>query len=89
MRYLPGTDADRATMLAAIGVDSIEALYEDVPEVARLKGLIDGLPMHQSELAVERALVAMARRIWTAAAPAGSSSARDPIAITCRRRSTI
>ncbi|WGF89318.1 aminomethyl-transferring glycine dehydrogenase subunit GcvPA [Marinivivus vitaminiproducens] len=62
MRYLPGTEADRRAMLAAIGVDSIEALYKDVPEVARRAGPIEGLPMHQGELAVERALVAMARK---------------------------
>ena len=31
MRYLPLTDGDRRDMLAAIGVDSIDALFADVP----------------------------------------------------------
>jgi len=41
MRYLPLTDRDRGEMLAAIGVDSIDALFADVPGPARLEGLID------------------------------------------------
>ncbi len=31
MRYLPLTDADRAEMLGVIGVDSVDALFRDVP----------------------------------------------------------
>jgi len=38
MRYLPLTPSDRAEMLAAIGADSIDALFADVPEEARLEG---------------------------------------------------
>lgn len=53
MRYLPLTDADRADMLAVIGVTSIDALFEDVPKSARLDSLVN-LPKHQSEQAVER-----------------------------------
>jgi glycine dehydrogenase subunit 1 len=37
-RYTSATDADREHMLAAIGVDSIEALFADVPEGLRLTG---------------------------------------------------
>lgn len=62
MRYLPLTAADRAAMLAAIGVESVDALFRDVPESARLSGPIAGLPNHQSEMAVERALGALAAR---------------------------
>src|SRR3954453_13234574 len=62
MRYLPLADADRAQMLAAIGAGSIEDLFVDVPESARLAGKIAGLPDHASEMAVERKLSAMARR---------------------------
>ena len=68
MRYLPLTDADRSEMLEAIGASSIEALFSDVPEVARLDGPIHGLPMHASEMAVERHMAALAARN----VPAGS-----------------
>lgn len=54
MRYLPLTDTDRSAMLDVVGAPSIEALFSDVPESARLPGLIEGLPLHASELAVER-----------------------------------
>ena len=53
MRYLPLNASDRAQMLDVIGVDNIDALFEDVPKSARLKTLVD-LPLHQSEQAVER-----------------------------------
>ncbi|MFN3387726.1 MAG: aminomethyl-transferring glycine dehydrogenase subunit GcvPA [Allosphingosinicella sp.] len=62
MRYLPLADADRSEMLRAIGADSVEALFVDVPEAARLPGKIEGLADHASEMAVERQLSAMARR---------------------------
>ncbi|WCT78760.1 aminomethyl-transferring glycine dehydrogenase subunit GcvPA [Novosphingobium humi] len=54
MRYLPLTPADRATMLARIGVDNIDALFCDVPAEALQAGPIAGLPAHASEMAVER-----------------------------------
>ena len=62
MRYLPLLDADRSEMLAAIGAKSIDDLFVDVPEAARLPHLIEGLPLHASELSVERQLGAMARK---------------------------
>ncbi|MGE0151348.1 MAG: aminomethyl-transferring glycine dehydrogenase subunit GcvPA [Reyranellaceae bacterium] len=61
MRYLPLTEADRAAMLAVIGVTSIDALFEDVPPAARLKGPVD-LPRFAGELEVERQLAAMAAK---------------------------
>ncbi|MEP3050731.1 MAG: aminomethyl-transferring glycine dehydrogenase subunit GcvPA [Erythrobacter sp.] len=54
MRYLPLTDSDRAAMLDKIGANSIDDLFVDVPAVARLDGPIRDLPMHASEMAVER-----------------------------------
>ncbi len=66
MRYLPHRDADRAAMLAAIGVSSIDELFRDVPQAARLAGPIAGLPDHASEMAVERQLGALAARNLTA-----------------------
>jgi glycine dehydrogenase subunit 1 len=61
MRYLPLTPVDRAGMLTVIGASGIDALFADVPEVARLAGPVD-LPFHASELTVERALGRMAAR---------------------------
>jgi glycine dehydrogenase subunit 1 len=49
-------------MLAVIGADSIDDLFVDVPEIARLDGPIHGLPLHASELAVERHMSALARK---------------------------
>ncbi|MEA3000132.1 MAG: glycine dehydrogenase subunit 1 [Sphingomonadales bacterium] len=62
MRYLPLADADRSEMLRTIGAASIEDLFAEVPEAARLGGKIEGLPDFASEMAVERKLTAMARR---------------------------
>ena len=61
MRFLPLTDRDRSDMLAAIGVDSVDALFADVPSAARLEGLVD-LPKAKGELEVERAITEMAAR---------------------------
>jgi len=62
MRYLPLSDSDRAEMLRVVGASSIDDLFADVPEAARLTGKIEGLPDHASELGVERQLGALARR---------------------------
>ncbi|MGN6621674.1 MAG: aminomethyl-transferring glycine dehydrogenase subunit GcvPA [Sphingomonas sp.] len=62
MRYLPLTLDDRTAMLATIGASSIDDLFIDVPEAARLDGPIRDLPNHASELAVERHLSALARK---------------------------
>jgi glycine dehydrogenase subunit 1 len=61
MRYLPLTDQDRDEMLAVIGVESIDALFADVPCAARLDGLVD-LPKATGEIEVERALSSLASR---------------------------
>ncbi|MCX9146092.1 aminomethyl-transferring glycine dehydrogenase subunit GcvPA [Erythrobacter sp. WG] len=62
MRYLPLTDTDRQAMLAKVGASTIDDLFVDVPEVARLDGPIHGLPMHASEMAVERHMKALAAK---------------------------
>ena len=62
MRYLPLSEADRSDMLAKIGASSADDLFRDVPEGLLLKGPIEGLPLHASEMAVERDLSAMARK---------------------------
>ena len=62
MRYLPLADSDRQEMLRAVGASSIDDLFVDVPEAARLSSKIEGLADHATELSVERQLTAMARR---------------------------
>ena len=61
MRYLPLTPDDRTEMLAVVGAPSIDALFADVPDSARLAGPVD-LPAHQGELEVERALGRLAAK---------------------------
>ncbi|MFL5295654.1 MAG: aminomethyl-transferring glycine dehydrogenase subunit GcvPA [Phenylobacterium sp.] len=61
MRYLPLTPEDRTQMLATIGAASIDELFRDVPESARLTDLVD-LPLHVGELEVEREFAALAAR---------------------------
>ncbi len=62
MRYLPLSDADRSEMLRVIGAGSIDELFKDVPGEARLTGPIHGLPMHASEMVVERHMTALSRK---------------------------
>src|SRR5688500_4199238 len=66
MRYLPHTAEDRADMLAAIGVASIDDLFADIPDNKRLKDPV-GLPKHKSELEVSRTLRAISRKNHAAA----------------------
>ena len=61
MRYLPLTESDRAEMLGVIGVDSIDALFADVPDAAHLDGPVD-LPRAMGEIEVERLISRMAAR---------------------------
>ncbi|MGA7265563.1 MAG: glycine dehydrogenase, partial [Stellaceae bacterium] len=61
MRYLPLTASDRVEMLAAIGVESVDALFEDVPPAARLSGPVD-LPRAMGEIEVEGLVSRMAAR---------------------------
>jgi len=60
MRYLPLKESDRAEMLSVIGTSSVEALFADVPAAALQDGTIAGLPLHASELAVERHMAGLA-----------------------------
>jgi len=59
MRYLGLTDADRRSMLDAIGGDSIDALYLDVLEVAVLKTPLS-LPGHTGEMGIEQQIAKLA-----------------------------
>ena len=51
-KYTPHTSADVKAMLDAVGLDSLDALYADVPEKLMLKKL--GLGQGMSQAAVER-----------------------------------
>jgi len=62
MRYLPLTQPDREAMLATIGAKTIDDLFVDVPAIAQLDGPIRNLPMHASELAVERHMTKLAKK---------------------------
>ena len=62
MRYLPLSDTDRSAMLEKIGAGSVDELFRDVPEGLLLNAPIEGLPMHASEMSVERQMAAMARK---------------------------
>lgn len=59
MRYLPQTKENRAAMLDAIGVNSVDDLFRDIPASAFVKGKVD-LPDHQGELEIERQMAAFA-----------------------------
>ncbi len=61
MRYLPHTLEDVDAMLEAIGVDSIDDLFEQIPEEFRLDRNLD-LPEPKSELVLERQLSALAAK---------------------------
>ncbi len=69
MRYLPLDSQDRALMLARVGVANIDALFDDIPIDKRLPGLLD-LPLHSSEIEVERLLSKMAARNMAAGSAA-------------------
>ena len=62
MRYLPLTQPDREAMLSVVGASTIDDLFVDVPQAARFDGPIPGLPLHASELSVERHMTRLARQ---------------------------
>lgn len=62
MRYLALTEKDRAEMLKAIGVSSVDELYDSVPNQFLLKKPIENLPNHQGEFEVENFMTALASK---------------------------
>lgn len=66
MRYLPLSEGDRSAMLSVIGAGSIDDLFVDVPAEARQAGPIPGLPLHASEMAVERHMARLSAESLTA-----------------------
>jgi len=53
MSYIPHTDADRAEMLAAIGMERIEDLFHDVPAAFRFPDLTLPEPLSEMEIMAE------------------------------------
>ncbi len=60
MTYGPHTPTDRQQMLAALGIDSIDALFADIPVAMRADGL--DLPPAEDELSLAQRLEALAGR---------------------------
>ncbi len=67
MRYLALTLKDREEMLKAIGVSTIDQLYDAVPAEFLLKKPIANLPNHQGEIEVEAILTSLANKNRSAA----------------------
>src|ERR1700733_10045543 len=61
MRFLPLDASEREAMLSRIGVADVDALFADIPADKRIQGLLD-MPLAKSEMAVERAMSAIAGR---------------------------
>ncbi len=69
MRYLPLSNANRTEMLAAVGVQSMDDLFTEIPKAAREAARFD-LPNTQGELEVERHMAALAaKNVAMSAAP--------------------
>ncbi|TXD37626.1 aminomethyl-transferring glycine dehydrogenase subunit GcvPA [Lujinxingia vulgaris] len=65
MRYIPHTEDDIARMLEAIGVESIDALFERIPQELRERARELSLPAPMSEIALNQHLGALASRNQT------------------------
>ncbi|MBA3563941.1 MAG: aminomethyl-transferring glycine dehydrogenase subunit GcvPA [Gammaproteobacteria bacterium] len=61
MPFIPHTESETAEMLAEIGVDSIEALFDEIPEALRIHEL-PGVPEALSEMEIARIMHARAAR---------------------------
>ena len=59
MPFIPHTEAEVAEMLAAIGVDRVEQLFDEIPASLRVDG-VDDLPDGLGEMAVTRLMSARA-----------------------------
>ncbi len=59
--YIPSTEETKKEMLKEVGVDSIEALFEDIDEGLQLKRPLS-LPPHKSELEVSKYITRLAAK---------------------------
>ncbi|PVV20523.1 MAG: glycine dehydrogenase (aminomethyl-transferring) [gamma proteobacterium symbiont of Ctena orbiculata] len=60
MPFIPHTEDDIEEMLAAIGVDNIDALFDEIPDELRC-GELDAIPPGMSEMELSRLMQARAR----------------------------
>ncbi|KAB7708786.1 aminomethyl-transferring glycine dehydrogenase subunit GcvPA [Bacillus aerolatus] len=60
-RYLPMTESDKKEMLSAVGVQTIDELFEDIPEKVRFKGLYN-IKEAKAEPALKKELSALAAK---------------------------
>ena len=60
MAFIPHTEQDVADMLAAIGVPSIEQLFDEIPQNLRVKSLA-GIPPAMNEMEIGRLMTARAK----------------------------
>jgi glycine dehydrogenase subunit 1 len=60
MAFIPHTPADVEAMLAAIGVASIEELFDEIPATLRVKSLA-GVPDELNEMEIGRLMTERAR----------------------------
>jgi glycine cleavage system P protein (glycine dehydrogenase) subunit 1 len=63
MTYSPHTDADRAAMLAAVGVASIDDLFEDIPPAVRATRFEVPPPLAEQEVRAELTRLATRNRL--------------------------
>ncbi len=60
MAFIPHTSSDVEAMLSAIGVSSIEQLFDEIPSSLRVKSL-DGVPPAMNEMQIARLMTERAR----------------------------
>ncbi len=60
-RYIPMTDMDREEMLSAIGIATVDELFQDIPEKVRFKGELNIKPA-KSESALTKELAQLAAK---------------------------
>ncbi|MGN7387817.1 aminomethyl-transferring glycine dehydrogenase subunit GcvPA [Sporosarcina sp. SAFN-015] len=60
-RYIPMTETDREEMLSAIGIATVDELFEDIPEKVRFKGELNIKPA-KSETALTKELAQLAAK---------------------------
>jgi glycine dehydrogenase subunit 1 len=61
MAFIPHTEQDVASMLAAIGVRNVEQLFEEIPDKLRVQRL-DGVPSALNEMEIGRLMESRAKR---------------------------
>jgi len=61
MAYIPNTDEDRASMLTALGLNSLDELFAQIPQDLQLKGELD-IPSRLDQMSLARHLGALGRK---------------------------